>query len=128
MGIVPKSFAIDFDGTLQFHEYPYLGQPTPYAIRVVNRIKEAGHTLILLTMRYDEQLEEAKSWLTDHGLVFDYFNRNEMYETGSRKVYAHYYIDDHNLGSPVIYDEMIHRKPFVDWLALEKILEEKKLI
>jgi hypothetical protein len=128
MEIAPKQFAIDFDGTLQFHEYPYLGQPTPYSVRVVRRIKEAGHTLILLTMRDDDQLEEAKAWLKDHELDFDYINRNEMFETGSRKVYAHYYIDDHNLGAPIIHDTMIHRKPFVDWLAIEKLLEEKKLI
>lgn len=123
MSITPKQIAIDFDGTLSYHNYPYLGGDIPDAVRVVKRLKEAGHILILQTMRADELLDDAKGWLKNHGLEFDYFNCNPMQETGSRKIYSHIFIDDHNLGVPLIFDPHKQRKPYVDWKACEKILE-----
>lgn len=128
MSIVPKQVAIDFDGTLQYHEHPYLGSPVPGAIEIVKKLHAAGHTLILLTMRDDDDLEEAKAWLRDHDLKFDYINCNPTRETGSRKVYAHYYIDDHNAGAPLIHDHKIHRKPFVDWGAIENFFKDQGLL
>jgi hypothetical protein len=123
-----KTFLCDFDGTLQLHSWPYLDKPVPHAIRVIKRLMEAEHCLILYTMRNDDDLEDAKNWLKEHDLHFDHFNCNPNFETGSRKIYAHYIIDDHDLCCPLIYNPEIHQKPFVDWLAIEKILEEKGLI
>jgi hypothetical protein len=121
--ITPKSICIDCDGTLMFHEYPYLGAEAPHAIRVVKRLKLAGHTLILQTMRHGDLLQDAVKWCESKGIVFDYVNMNPMYETGSRKVYAHAYIDDHNIGIPMI-RRPFDRKPVVDWDELERILEK----
>jgi hydroxymethylpyrimidine pyrophosphatase-like HAD family hydrolase len=128
MSIPQRQIAIDFDGTLMLHEHPFLGNPVPHAVEVVKKLQDAGHTLILLTMRADDELAQAKAWLLDHGLYFDHFNCNPMMETGSRKVYYHWLIDDHSLGVPLIQDLTKHRKPFVDWEGVEKILEEKELI
>lgn len=128
MSVPIKQIAIDFDGCLQLHEHPYLGKPAPGAIDVVKRLSESGHILILLTMRCDEELEDAKTWLRVHDLNFDHFNCNPLRETGSRKVYAHYYLDDHGVGVPLTHDFKIHRKPFVDWEGVKKIFEEKGLI
>jgi hypothetical protein len=126
--IPPKQFLIDADGTLFFHDAPYIVKEVPYAIRVLKRMKSAGHILILHTCRADEAYENTKRWLSDNDLQFDFFNCNPMYESGSRKVYGHWHIDDHNLGSPLIHDIFIHPKPFVDWLKIEQLLEEMKLL
>jgi hypothetical protein len=100
----------------------------PHAVRVLKRMQNAGHILILHTCRADEPFDEAKAWLEDRGLQFAYFNENQMFESGSRKIYGHWHIDDHNLGSPLIHDRSIHPRAFVDWLAIEKLLEEMKLL
>ena len=124
--IVPKQVGIDFDSTLVYNNSPYIGGEIPEAVRVVKRLQDAGHVLILYTMRVDELLDAAKKWCSDRGLEFTYINRNEMYETGSRKVYFHCLIDDKCCGIPLIHHPHdASRKPFVDWLAVEKILEEK---
>lgn len=128
MSIIPKQFLIDADGTLFLHDYPYIEKEVPHAVRVLKRMNEAGHILILHTCRADEPFEETKAWLQKHNLLFAYFNCNPMFESGSRKVYGHWHIDDHNLGCPLIHDTSIHHKPFVDWLAIERILEEMKLL
>jgi hypothetical protein len=123
-----RTFLIDCDGTICLHDFPEIHKEVPHAIRVIKRMQDYGHTLILLTMRYGDHLSEAQRWLLKKGLYFDYFNRNPDHETGSRKVYGHHVIDDHNLGIKLIYDTTIHHKPFVDWLELERILEEKGLL
>lgn len=122
-----KQILVDFDGTIALHDYPYIEKAAPNAIPVLKRIQDAGHILILCTMRCDEELEQAKAWLEEQGLNFTYFNCNPMFETGSRKIYGHLVIDDHTLGCPLIHDTLVHPKPFVDWLAVERILEEKGL-
>lgn len=128
MSITPLQFLIDADGTLFFHDYPYIEREVPHAIRVLKRMEQVGHILILHTCRADDEYEQTKAWLKDQGLNFTYFNCNPMFESGSRKIYGHWHIDDHNLGCPMIHDTTIHPKRFVDWLAIEKILEEKKLL
>lgn len=120
-----RQFLIDCDGTLFFNDFPFIEKEVPHAIRVVKRMQEFGHTLILLTMRVDEDLELAKRELTKRDINMDYFNHNPLFETGSRKVYGNWSIDDHNIGIPLIHNHTIHYKPFVDWLAVEKILEDK---
>jgi hypothetical protein len=126
--ISPKQFLIDADGTLFLHDYPYIEKEVPHAVRVLKRMQEVGHILILHTCRCDEPYEEAKAWLLKNDLHFHSFNCNPMFESGSRKVYGHWHIDDHNLGCPLIHDLTIHPKPFVDWVVIENILKEKGLL
>lgn len=123
-----KQISVDADGTIFLHDFPFIVKEAPHAIRVLRRIQDADHTLILHTMRDGDELADAKRWLKNNGLIFEYFNENPTFETGSRKVYSHYSIDDHNVGCPLIHDPLIHQKPFVDWLEIEKIFEEKGLI
>jgi hypothetical protein len=125
MSITPKQIGIDFDSTLVYNCSPYIGGEVPGAVRVLKRLQKAGHILILYTMRVDELLNAALKWAKDRDLEFTYINRNEMYETGSRKVYFHCLIDDKACGIPLVrhpHDE--NRKPFVDWLQVETWLEE----
>lgn len=126
--ITPRQIAVDADGTLFLHDFPFIVKEVPHAIRVLKRIQDAGHTLILHTMRDGDELADAKRWLKKNDLVFEYFNENPTFETGSRKIYSHYSIDDHNLGCPLIHEPLIHHKPFVDWEKIEELLVEKGLL
>lgn len=124
MKIIPRQIAIDFDGTLTYHVYPYIGGEVPDAFRVLKRLKAAGHTLILQTMRCDELLDDAVKWCKQNGVEFDYLNCNPMFETGSRKIYSHALVDDHNVGCPLIFHPKEEsRRPIVDWKAVEKMFE-----
>lgn len=127
--MIPRQIWIDFDGTVVRHENPMVGAEVPHAVRVLHLLQAAGHILILVTMRTDDLLDDAVKWFKDRKINITYVNRNEMYETGSRKIYAHLIIDDKCCGIPLIYHPNDHgRKPFVDWLKIEQILEEKGLI
>jgi hypothetical protein len=122
--ITPKQLWIDFDGTVVRHEWPMVGSDVPDAVRVLKRLQEAGHILILVTMRVDNLLEDAVQWFKARDITITYVNRNEMFETGSRKIYSHLIIDDHCLGIPLVHHPYKKSgKPFVDWKAVEHILE-----
>ena len=63
-------YAIDFDGTLCFDEYPRIGAPRPDVLDFAKRIRRAGDRLILWTCRIGDDLAAAVKWCEDHGLVF----------------------------------------------------------
>jgi hypothetical protein len=120
-----KLIAIDFDGTTVMHDFPYIGEEVPHAIEVLKKLQSAGHDFILYTMRSNNLVDEAEEWLRNRGIFVSYVNCNPEMETGSRKCYAHAYVDDHGIGTPLIYDPDIHKKPFVNWLAVEKLFIER---
>jgi len=95
--------AIDFDGTLHTGAYPQIGAAAPYAKEYMCKLKEDGHYLILWTCRQGELLTEAVNWLLGAGIPFDRVNDHEPdnkaeYGGKTRKVYAHLYIDDKQVG------------------------------
>ena len=61
-------YAIDFDGTLCFDEYPRIGAPRPDVLDCAKRIRRAGDRLILWTCRIGDDLAAAVKWCEDHGL------------------------------------------------------------
>ncbi|MDR1681899.1 MAG: hypothetical protein LBS25_00705 [Candidatus Symbiothrix sp.] len=110
--------AIDFDGTLHTGNWPEIGAPAPYAKAVMQLLKEEGHYLIIWTCREGARQTEMINWLLEQGIPFDRVNEHkpgaaELYGSASRKVYAHLYIDDKQVGGlpawPEIY-EWIARK------------------
>ncbi len=117
--------AIDFDGTLCDHQYPEIGEEIPFAFRVCKKLQEAGHKLMLWTMRGNkpdnETLKHAVDWCAERGLVFWGVNENpEQKESGwsnSNKQYANIYIDDAAFGCPLI--TKTNGRPSVDWIAIE---------
>lgn len=127
--------AIDFDGTQVKHEYPEIGEEVPHAFRVMKRLQDEGHELILLTMRDDKPsnkgeekrpvLTEAVEYCRKKGIVFDGVNINnhQTYWSQSRKVYANIYVDDAALYAPLI--RCHEGRPYVDWLAAEKWFESE---
>jgi len=96
--------AIDFDGTCVTHEYPNIGRDIG-AVPVLKRLVEAGHKLILNTMRSGPQLEAAVNWFKDHDIPLYGVNEDPGQKewTQSPKVFANMYIDDAALGCPLLY-------------------------
>ena len=108
--------AIDFDGTCVTHEYPEIGRDLG-ATTTLKTLVDNGHKLILLTMRSGKTLEDAKHWFEEKGIILYGVNENPSQKrwTESPKVYANLYIDDANLGTPLIKNSIASDRPYVDW-------------
>lgn len=131
---------IDFDGTCVTHEFPKVGKDIG-AIPVLNRIADAGHNLILFTMRSDIEevtsndygihkqagnyLTDAVNWFKENNIKLYGINVNPSQTswTKSPKAYGQLYIDDAALGCPLIYNPEISDRPFVDWTKVEEMLK-----
>jgi len=120
---------IDFDGTCVTHEYPEIGKDIGAQL-VLKKLTEAGHQLILYTMRSCSRLEDAEKWFADNGIPLLASNINPTQHKWSKspKVYCHLYIDDAALGVPLLFNENYSKRPFVDWSKVEEFLKMKGLI
>jgi hypothetical protein len=140
--------AIDFDGTCVTHEYPNVGKDIG-AVPVLKKLVDAGHVLMLWTMRgtkpvYDrDTLLEAVQWFEKNGIPLWGINQNPEQHasqwTNSHKQYAHLYIDDAALGCPLKYDYIVSHegnsselepigRPYVDWMEVEHMLTKQGII
>lgn len=95
-------YAFDFDGTIVTNEFPNIGEPIEAVIDLIRKVKSNGHYIILNTMREDEHLAKALEYCYSQGIIFDAVNDNlphmkEFYKNNPRKIFANFYIDDHNL-------------------------------
>jgi hydroxymethylpyrimidine pyrophosphatase-like HAD family hydrolase len=111
--------AIDFDGTICRGKFPAIDGQQPYAADTVNSLYDAGHYIIINTCRSGEQLLEAINWMLNQGIKFHRVNDNHpeqtaLYNNNSRKIYAHLYIDDKNLGG------------FPGWLQAHELIKEQQ--
>lgn len=122
--------AVDFDGTVVEHEYPNVGKDVPNAVNVLNKLIKKGHNLILYTMRSGSHLEDAKQWYLTRGIPLYgiQYNPTQANWTSSNKCYAHLYIDDAALGCPISGKMVAGARPYVDWYAVENILEEEGIL
>lgn len=142
--------AVDFDGTMVEHKYPLVGEEVPGAVHVMHELIEAGHNLILYTMRdninkvpewpepyncaeADTVLHQAVKWCADHNIKLLGVNCNPRVNfSKSPKVYANVYIDDTALGCPLVLrmDERGYKvgRPMVDWFAVEGWLVDRGLL
>ncbi len=120
--------ALDFDGTVVTHEYPYIGEDIG-AVPVLKELTAAGHKLILFTMRSGKLLDEALAWFKRNGIELYAVNENpeQTSWTSSVKVHANMYIDDCALGCPIRFEDGI-RRPFVDWQKVREILAYNRVI
>lgn len=116
--------AVDFDGTCVTHDYPNIGKDIG-AVPVLKELVENGHKIILYTMRWDKELKEAVQWFESNNIPLFGINENLIQRkwTKSPKIYAHLYIDDAALGVPLILDEGMSNRPFVDWKAVKSLLQ-----
>jgi len=95
--------AIDFDGTICSGTYPNIDSVKPYAKEVINKLYDDGHYIIIWTCRENEMLLKAINWLLDNGIKFHRVNDHNpenlaKYGGSTRKVYAHLYVDDKQVG------------------------------
>lgn len=95
--------AVDFDGTICSGTFPNIEGQQPHAVDTINTLYDDGHYIIINTCRSGDQLLEAINWMLDQGIKFHRVNDNEpksiaLYNSNSRKIYAHVYVDDKNLG------------------------------
>ena len=110
---------IDFDGVCVEEEYPYIGRPLPNAVKVINKLYDQGHTIIIWSCREGESLEEAIEALDLHGFKYHHINQNcperkkRFGGIDSRKVGGDVYIDDKCL--PYLLKG-------IDWLEIDKML------
>ena len=122
--------AVDFDGTIVEHRYPEIGKEIPFAVATLKELQKDGHKLILWTVREGEYLEAAVKWCEERGLRFIAVNQNldengpgESLETNSsysRKLKAHLFIDDRNIGGlldwGVVYELVSKRMNYEQYL------------
>lgn len=120
--------ALDFDGTVVTHEYPYIGEDIG-AVPVLKELVAAGHQLILFTMRSGKLLDDALAWFERNGIELYAVNENpeQVSWTSSVKVHANMYIDDCALGCPIRFEDGV-RRPFVDWKKVREILIYNRVI
>ena len=118
-------FAVDFDGTCVTHEYPNVGKEIG-AAQVLKRITDAGHKIILFTMRSGKELQDAVNWFKQNDIPLFGINENpEQYTwTESPKPYAHMYIDDAAFGCPLIFNDEISSRGYVNWQVIESSLND----
>ena len=104
-------YGIDFDGTIVKEDFPGIGEPIKTVVDFIHRVQDTGHKWILITMREGELLKDALSFLAINGLTPDAVNdnlpeRKAKWGNNPRKIYADFYIDDHNVGGvqlPIIF-------------------------
>jgi len=108
----------------------------------LKKLVDAGHKLILFTMRSNRALpsetgdptimdvtglflDDAVNWLSNNEIPLHGINENPSQKnwTTSPKAYGQLYIDDAALGCPLLYNPEISDRPFVDWVRVEETLK-----
>lgn len=114
---------VDFDGTCVAEDFPYIGNDIG-AVPVLKELNKNGHKIILNTIRDKQYLQAAIRWFKDNGIELYGINSNptQIKFSTSPKIYCDLYIDDRNLGCPLITDKTISDVPFVDWKTVRKNL------
>jgi len=113
--------AVDFDNTCTVYNYHGIERDIG-AVPVLKRLAEAGHLLILNTMRSGEGLREAVSWFERNGIPLYGVNEDPDQKkwTQSPKVFADVYIDNAALGCPLRFDPSVSGSAFVDWKEVDQ--------
>lgn len=121
--------AVDFDGTCVTHDYPKVGKDIG-AVPVLRALVDAGHKIILYTMRAPSKNggpnleQDAIDWFTENQIPLYGVNKNkaQIFWTSSKKLFANIYIDDATLGAPLMMDESLSSRPFIDWVKARELL------
>ena len=117
--------AVDFDGTVVEHKFPLVGPDVPGAVTTLKKLVQAGHKLILWTIRaenskkYPYCLHEACNWYSQRGIDLWGVNKNpqQKYWSQSPKAHADLFIDDMALGAPL-------KDGCIDWSRVSAYLHE----
>jgi hypothetical protein len=124
---------IDFDGSCVTHEFPLIGMNIG-AEKVLRKLVDNGHKLILWTMRSDtvqgDYLTQAVKWFEKEQIKLFAINTNPLQKswTTSPKCLADLYIGDDALGCPLLFNKNISERRFVDWEVIEQLLTAQDII
>lgn len=142
------TICIDFDGTCVSHEFPFVGKDIG-AQRVIKRLVDAGHKIILWTMRSDMKnpkprgndayeihakggnyLTQAVNWFKENDIPLYGINGNPTQKdwTESPKAYGNMFIDDAALGCPLILNTQYSARPYADWIVIERLLIQQGVL
>lgn len=115
--------AVDFDGTCVDHRYPEVGPDVPLAVDTLKDLVEAGHKIILYTMRSGKALEDAIEWFRHNEIHLFSVGRypGQHRWSLSNKCHADICIDDRNLGCPMVAVKGFKRR-CVDWREVRQEL------
>lgn len=107
--------AIDFDGTIVQNKFPDIGTIKPDAKRIINKLFNEGHEIIIWTCRTDILLMVAQTFLEINDISFTRINTNSEKVTFGcdPKIYADIYIDDKGLIE------------LPDWQTIYQIVQER---
>lgn len=128
---------LDFDGTVVEHHYPALGAPNPHALRVIAKLQAKGHHVILNTYRADlndGSLEEAMAYLNSSGdiePITEYLDSKvnpPRFDLDEALRLDELYIDDISEGTPMRRNKVLEYGLMVDWVELERLLINQKVI
>ena len=125
---------LDFDGTVVEHYFPEIGAENPNAIQVIARLQEAGHDIVLNTYRADidqKHVQEALDYIHSFKEIkqpIEKFLPEKLepraFDMEVAKESNQLYIDDIAEGIPMRRNIVLEHGMMVDWVELEKILEE----
>ena len=124
--------AVDFDGTISRGKYPAIDGEQPYAGESLRKLYSQGHKIIIWTCRTGDRLLEAINWLLEHQIPFSRINDHDPDNLtkyggeGGKKIYAHVYIDDKNIGGFLGNGMHVWRRLSV-WKLNTKIFETTNL-
>jgi hypothetical protein len=126
---------LDFDGTVVEFNWPKIGLLNEGCFEVVQKLREAGHEIVLNTYRADLNdgtLEEAHGFLKEIGI----FPNDKFIPTNERKVKSPPWDLEKFIEDQILFidddTENIPLRPcfesnllMVDWLELDKQFREK---
>jgi hypothetical protein len=120
---------VDFDGTCVTHVYPQVGKSIG-SETVLKELIEAGHNIILFTMRSGEPLQDAVDWFNANvGSLYGVNTHpTQSTWTTSPKAYGQLIIDDIGLGIPLSVNYRLSDRPFVDWVKTREMLVERGIL
>jgi hypothetical protein len=128
---------LDFDGTVVEHYFPEIGAENPHAIQVIARLQAAGHEIVLNTYRADinvQHVHEALGFIHSFEEIqqpIEKFLPQKLeprsFDLDLAKESNQLYLDDISTGIPMRRNIVLEHGMMVDWMALEKILEEAGL-
>jgi hypothetical protein len=115
---VTKIIAVDFDDTIAENRYPDVGMIEPGAIAALNRLKNAGYSIMIYSSRtgsghphHEEAVAKMKKFLDDNKVPYD-----TIHDGTGGKPLADYYIDDKGVpyqGSwETVVDAILPRKKY----------------
>ena len=125
---------LDFDGTVVEHYFPEIGAENPHAIKVIARLQAAGHEIVLNTYRADidmQHVQEALEFIHSFEEIqqpIEKFLPQKLeprsFDLEQAKESNQLYIDDISEGIPMRRNIVLEHGMMVDWVELEKKLEE----